>query len=425
MLHKYKDVTEPMQFPRDTVAVLGGGIAGLFAARELLRYGHKVVLIEAQNRLGGRVYPIQAQGIELQLGATYMHDTGSSKNPNMLISELKAENKLQTLGQAIQFDSPTITTISKNFEIFNSALEEMLNGCGADKLSPYNRDGLDGSYENGDDNFFLYDGYSALLKELELELTENKNCHVLKNKTIKKVEYDLEKKEHYLEIQDGMKLVCRGVICALPIGVLQGKSIEFKPPLPDLLDVVNPGSAIRFVMQFRDNFLEQECSHLIIHDDETNTVFRILNMDYYRKKKNGDLTASNCLAITYVPLDEKRAQLKPDVVMEKIKNCLRERYQPYDAVITAGLMVAEHDWGRDTYCMGGWSSFNETIIDKNSFDAWFFKINTYSESCNLYFAGEYMSQGGYGTVHGAALSGKQAALEFEKSLKTRARILSD
>lgn len=36
------------------VVVVGGGIAGLTAARNLLRAGHKVVLLEARPTLGGR-----------------------------------------------------------------------------------------------------------------------------------------------------------------------------------------------------------------------------------------------------------------------------------------------------------------------------------------------------------------------------------
>ena len=41
--------------PRKKVTILGGGMAGLTAAYELERLGHEVKLIEAQNRVGGRV----------------------------------------------------------------------------------------------------------------------------------------------------------------------------------------------------------------------------------------------------------------------------------------------------------------------------------------------------------------------------------
>jgi monoamine oxidase len=41
--------------PRKRVAVLGAGMAGLVAAYELKQQGHDVVVLEAQNRVGGRV----------------------------------------------------------------------------------------------------------------------------------------------------------------------------------------------------------------------------------------------------------------------------------------------------------------------------------------------------------------------------------
>ncbi len=46
--------------PRQTVIVIGAGIAGLVAAYELKKAGHRIVLLEARNRAGGRVYTLRA-----------------------------------------------------------------------------------------------------------------------------------------------------------------------------------------------------------------------------------------------------------------------------------------------------------------------------------------------------------------------------
>ena len=45
---------EQTQYPKDVI-VVGAGITGMAAAYELKRVGHRVTILEAQNRAGGRV----------------------------------------------------------------------------------------------------------------------------------------------------------------------------------------------------------------------------------------------------------------------------------------------------------------------------------------------------------------------------------
>jgi len=52
------------------VVVIGAGLAGLVAAYELKRQGHQVVVLEAQNRVGGRIYTLRsfAPGLYAEAG---------------------------------------------------------------------------------------------------------------------------------------------------------------------------------------------------------------------------------------------------------------------------------------------------------------------------------------------------------------------
>ncbi|MFR9731768.1 flavin monoamine oxidase family protein [Saccharopolyspora sp. MS10] len=58
---------------RTDVVIVGGGIAGLITARELGRTGLRVVLLEARDRLGGRVWTDHRFGRDLELGGTWVH----------------------------------------------------------------------------------------------------------------------------------------------------------------------------------------------------------------------------------------------------------------------------------------------------------------------------------------------------------------
>ncbi|WP_279631039.1 FAD-dependent oxidoreductase [Rathayibacter sp. VKM Ac-2759] len=51
------------------VAVVGGGVAGLAAAAECLRIGLRVVVLEAGERVGGSVAPLEIAGVVLDAGA--------------------------------------------------------------------------------------------------------------------------------------------------------------------------------------------------------------------------------------------------------------------------------------------------------------------------------------------------------------------
>lgn len=55
------------------VVVVGGGLAGLVAARELTRAGLSVVVVEARDRLGGRVYTDHRLGRNLEIGGNWLH----------------------------------------------------------------------------------------------------------------------------------------------------------------------------------------------------------------------------------------------------------------------------------------------------------------------------------------------------------------
>jgi monoamine oxidase len=58
---------------RFDVAVIGGGFAGVTAARECALRGRSVVLLEARDRLGGRTWTAQWEGMQVEYGGAWVH----------------------------------------------------------------------------------------------------------------------------------------------------------------------------------------------------------------------------------------------------------------------------------------------------------------------------------------------------------------
>ncbi|MBL8674917.1 MAG: FAD-dependent oxidoreductase, partial [Rhodospirillales bacterium] len=61
------------------VLVVGAGMAGLVAARLLRDSGIAVIVVEARDRIGGRLWTEDSMGVPLDLGGSWIH--GADDNP--------------------------------------------------------------------------------------------------------------------------------------------------------------------------------------------------------------------------------------------------------------------------------------------------------------------------------------------------------
>lgn len=55
------------------VVIVGGGAAGIGAARRLAEFGKATLLLEASSRLGGRAFTQDLRGYPLDLGCEWLH----------------------------------------------------------------------------------------------------------------------------------------------------------------------------------------------------------------------------------------------------------------------------------------------------------------------------------------------------------------
>ena len=67
------------------VVIIGGGAAGIGAARRLAASGHSTLLLEASQRIGGRALTVNVAGHALDLGCGWLHS--ADRNPWIDIAE--------------------------------------------------------------------------------------------------------------------------------------------------------------------------------------------------------------------------------------------------------------------------------------------------------------------------------------------------
>ncbi|MBD2329129.1 FAD-dependent oxidoreductase [Alkalinema sp. FACHB-956] len=95
--------TAPSQ--QKQIIVIGAGLAGLAAAQELHKQGHNVIVIEARDRIGGRIWTSSHwPDIPLDFGATWIH--GTQGNPlTDLATQIKAQRLTTRYTQSITYNT--------------------------------------------------------------------------------------------------------------------------------------------------------------------------------------------------------------------------------------------------------------------------------------------------------------------------------
>nr|7E7H_A Chain A, Amino_oxidase domain-containing protein [Pseudomonas putida]7E7H_B Chain B, Amino_oxidase domain-containing protein [Pseudomonas putida] len=110
------------------VIVIGGGFAGVTAAREASRSGLKTLILEGRSRLGGRTFTSKLQNQKVELGGTWVHWTQPNVWTEIMHYGLEVE---ETVGLAnpetviwVTEDNVKRAPAAEAFEIFGSACNE-------------------------------------------------------------------------------------------------------------------------------------------------------------------------------------------------------------------------------------------------------------------------------------------------------------
>ena len=111
------------------VLIIGAGMAGLTAARTLAEAGRRVLVLEAQHRIGGRILTRHIGGEALELGAEFIH--GHSPELWALIEEAGLTAR-ERGGTQIYFHNGALGSSSGEVDNAFQSLEDLKNFNGSD-----------------------------------------------------------------------------------------------------------------------------------------------------------------------------------------------------------------------------------------------------------------------------------------------------
>lgn len=416
------------------IVIIGAGVSGI-AAASILENTHEVTILEARDRIGGRIWTDFSWGYPLEIGGAWIH--GIIKNP---IYQLAQTYKQPTL--VFNYENTTFKSNSLSGQDLAGA-EQSLNDEGEGFLSyleSYRSDeskpdesltvvldhykkkeelskkenlfvdnyiateiedefsanikflskySYDTSLNKKGDDVLVPNGYINLLKPV---LTNKTTVHL--NFTVTKVDQLSSGNQVKIISADGKVILADYVICTLPLGVLKKKKVQFIPELTPrkqkAISKLGMGALNKVFVEFKNVFWEN--TNLIRIIDEPVTGFSYAaNFN----KLLGKPALCFLLAGDHYPLQNvTESQLKQDII-----KLMTKLYPKKHIEITK---IIKTNWAADEYAYGSYSIYpvGSGVEDVKEFSV---------PEKKLYFAGEHASWEFSSTTHGAWESGVQAA----------------
>ncbi len=269
------------------VAVIGAGMAGLSAARVLAEAGNSVVLLEARDRVGGRILTARsAQGSLVELGAEFVHGKpkptlGLARDAGVTLAPL-SDRHFTKHGSGFRESSDpwqplaSVLELSKKGEPDSSAQEFLEHHAIAPKTAERFRQLVEGfeaapiaevsiqslaedsdSLSEDDSQFRVQGGYGQLVGYAR-ERALAAGAELLLNSAVARINWAENGPVRLRFEADRPALEARRCVVAVPLGVLQAtqqnQGIAFDPPLvtwEPALARLSMGHACRVVLEFR------------------------------------------------------------------------------------------------------------------------------------------------------------------------------
>lgn len=408
-----------------TVVVIGGGISGLAAAKKLKEKGFTVIVLEAQEKTGGRIRTDRSLGVAFDEGASWIHRPKG--NPITSLASKSGANTFFTSDDSVEvFDtngiaySDAILTNSENefyaalntvrsagtqnqsFQtVFNSLFPTQANNrlwkymlsaflefdFGGD-ISKLSSKFFDDDEEFKGEDVIITNGYDKVTDYLAQGLDIRLNTRVTGiNYSNAKVSITA----------NGNNIEADYVVVSVPLGVLKNNTITFTPTLPtnkiNAINNTNIGNVNKFLLVWNTPFWDTNLQYIGFTPEIKGKFNYFLNIKKFTSS-NGLMTFAFG---DYASVTESRTDSQIiNEIMLNLKSI-------YGNSIPNPISFLRTKWGQNINSFGAYSYATNGSTSAD-FDTLANEINN-----KVFFAGEHTERDYRGTVHGAYLSGLREA----------------
>lgn len=416
-----EDDNEPNE---KTVIVIGAGISGLAAAKKMKENGFNVIVLEAQDKVGGRLRTNRTLGVAFDEGASWIH--GINDNPITNLAQQAGMNTALTDDESLvcydingvlrsdaiydnaEAELETILSTLKNSGSATQSFETVFNGLYPTKvndrlwkfllstnitfdLGDLNKVSStlygEGEEFSGEERIAT-NGYDTI----PVFLANGLNIQL--NQRVSKIDYSGSKAKitHNSNITEADY-----VLVTVPLGVLKSGTIQFVPNLPsakqNAVQKVGMNCVNKFLLTWDTAFWDDE--QYICYTPEIRDKF-----NYFVNVKKFNPNVNALMTFAYADSARETETMTDEQIISEIMLHLKD---VYGNNIPNPTHILRTKWQTNENSFGAYS-FTQVGTEMQHFDDLAEEVND-----KLFFAGEHTHVDYFSTAHGAFLSGIREA----------------